>query len=191
MQTHPALNKVLFYLALGILLLAFAPYSVSWVERWMAVPALSFDEPWRFISGHFSHWSWHHWWVNCAALACFILLYFHSLSAANILAFSIFLLLGNGIFLGLFYSRDFYLGFSGLLYGWFVYAALWNFSERKLLNSLVLLFLLLRLLDAGREPAGLDGIAIASEVHWLNVGMALLALGLQRFFFKVFVKRLF
>ena len=107
------------------------------------------------------------------------------------LAFCIFLLLGNGIFLGLFYSREFYLGFSGLLYGWFVYAALWKFSERKLLNSLVLLFLLLKMLSVDREPVGLDGLAIASEVHWLNIGLALLALGLQRFFFKIFVKRLF
>lgn len=189
MQISTNLNKLLFYLAVGVLLLALAPFSASWVEGWMSVPALNIDQAWRFFTAHFSHWSWAHWWTNCAAFVCFLLLYFHTLSARNILVFTGFLLIGNGVFLSFFYTREFYLGFSGLLYAWFVYGALWKFSERGLLNGLVLLFLLLRALGVGRELAGADELAVASEIHWLNMVLALAALGLHRLFFWFFVKR--
>jgi len=190
LQIGTNLNKFFFYLALGVLLLAFAPFSASWVERWMAVPGLNVDEPWRFFSAHFSHWSWAHWWTNCAAFVCFLLLYFHALSARDMLAFTCFLLIANGVFFSFFYAREFYLGFSGLLYAWFVYGALWKFSERSLLNALVLLFLMLRVMGVGSEPAGAGELAVASEVHWLNMVLALAALGLHRLFLRVFVKRL-
>ena len=190
MQTSTSLNKFCFYLTLGVLLLAFAPYSASWTERWMSVPALNVGEPWRLFTAHFSHWSWAHWWGNCAAFVCFLLLYFHTLSAKDTLVFTVFLLFGNGVFFSFFYTREFYLGFSGLLYAWFVCGALWKFSERSLLNGLVLLFLLLRVMGVGSEPAGAGELAVASEVHWLNMVLALAALGLHRLFLRVFVKRL-
>ena len=166
-----------FYLVIALLLLALAPYSPEISQRWAFVPSLS-DEYWRWFSAHFSHDSWTHWWTNFAAYVCFLLVFFRRLSWREIAALSIVLLLANALYLSVWYARDFYLGFSGLLFGWFIYASLRTLAEQTVLSVCILLYLTGKMVFAAVWPEQInpiEGLAVATEIHVLNSAIALCA----------------
>ena len=71
--------------------------------------------------------------------------------------------------------REFYLGFSGLLYGWFFYGALKTWRQQTVINALVLVYLSAKLFTAYFVPSGLDtigGLEVAKEMHGLNSVLA-------------------
>lgn len=150
---------------------------------WLFKPETPF-QLWRLFSAHFSHWSWGHWWTNVAAFSCFLLLFAQRLTLLEILSLSVALLIGNAVFLLGFYERAFYLGFSGLLYGWFFYAALQTWGEQTLLSTLVLVYLGGRIFTAYFLPSGMDtidGLAVTKEIHGFNSLLAFFFWAWQRF----------
>lgn len=139
-------------------------------------------EYWRLLSAHFVHLNFTHLVMNLVGWWIFLLMCGHLFSLKQI-SFNIFTL-ALGISLGLLFVRvDFqwYLGFSGILYGLFLIGSLHiAFREQLALGGLIFNMLIFKLgldiyTDQASASAQLIGapVAIVAHVYGLIIGLML------------------
>jgi rhomboid family GlyGly-CTERM serine protease len=148
-------------LALVLLVTVFELGGSPWRE------ALRFDrsaildgEAWRLLSGHFVHLGWPHYAMNMAALVLIWLLFrrqwtsaeFALVVGAGALAISVGLLCWQ-------LQLDYYVGFSGVLHGLFMFGAVRALRKPPRLEAALLLGALLFKLGWERWNGALPGSA--------------------------------
>ena len=134
-------------------------------------------EYWRLLSAHFVHINFIHLAMNLVGWWVFLFMCGHLFSLKQ-LSFNIFTL-ALGISLGLLFVRvDFqwYLGFSGVLYGLFLLGSLHiAFREQLVLGGLIFNMLIFKLgLDAYTEQASVSAQLIGAPVAMVAHGYGLM-----------------
>lgn len=127
----------------------FVPSVTDWL-RWQSTDL--FTQPWRLVSGHFVHLSTAHGLLNLAALALVWRLFVMDWKRCDgmLLLASIPL---TGLLLG-FSNLGWYVGFSGVLHGWFLLGALRVFTQQRTLSVVMLASLVLKLWLEPGNPLG-------------------------------------
>ena len=130
-----------YCLAIIVLLFAMQLLPVS-AQEWMLYRQgiILSGEWWRLMSAHFVHLSWPHFWLNAMGLAVLAVL-FRPTFGWRLWLLSL-LLLPLSISLGLLLASpeiEWFGGFSGVLIGLFVQAALLNFSKDRVVAVATLL----------------------------------------------------
>lgn len=98
-------------------------------------------EIWRIWSGHFVHINYLHLLMNSLGFSILVILYKNLISTAQLIIQIVYLASSIGLSL-YFFSPDIqhYAGFSGILYGLFIIAALQALSKKNNLLSYPILF---------------------------------------------------
>ncbi|MBN4081965.1 MAG: rhombosortase [Gammaproteobacteria bacterium] len=127
-------------------------------------------EIWRVISGHVTHLSWTHWLLNMAGIILLQQLYGKYFSNWHWLAPMIFIMFTVSISLLIFSEAlKWYGGFSGVLIGFFYFAASKDYRYSKLFNTLVLisisLYILIQQLSGERIVGLTDDLTVAARAH--------------------------
>lgn len=168
-------------LLLAALLLAFIPSQNESFLACSIFPARDLLSL-QWLTGHVCHTSLQHWALNATGLGIFALLYGRRFTA---LAFALLvsaLLLGTNIYLYFFYRLDFYLGLSSILYGLFLFAALSQFSQQKVMSMLILLALAMQFGASylALYPLSNTNLPAATDVHLAAAGISIFLYGLFR-----------
>lgn len=115
--------------------------------QWLGKPILRYEhdvlsslELWRLLTGHWVHLNWTHWLLNNLALILLVaitkvhwrLSFWIKVVLIHSLLISIAFLLLNS-------ELNWYVGFSGVLYGLFMLAALLSFKNDKFMSALLML----------------------------------------------------
>ena len=99
-------------------------------------------EYWRIITGHFIYTSWQHWLINTLGIGLFLLI-FKPLKFSNHFLWLIIFLVG-WISAGLLLFSEqlvWYVGFSGVLTGLYIYGACTKFNNARWLSiGIIILF---------------------------------------------------
>lgn len=160
------------WLSIALLLslfLLFAPYSSAWTDHWV-IESSREQDIWRYVTGHFAHWSWSHWAMNLVGTSVYLYLFQPNLRCKEQWLAGATLLLILDLYLITLYPLDFYLGFSGILYGLYLYTAIAYWSTNRWLHSLVIGFIFVRTLPWLPLPVESEiGIAVAKDVHWIAI----------------------
>ena len=103
-------------------------------------------EPWRLLTGHWVHLTWHHWLLNMASLGLFISLFPLLLRPVYLLGLGLGASLGVDVgLLWLHPDVAWYVGLSGVLYGLLAGAAVIAWRRDPWLSAIVLVLLGLKL----------------------------------------------
>lgn len=106
------------------LFIASAPFTETWVEQLQYQQTwLTKSEFWRLLTAHWIHGSWAHWLFNLLALLAFFILLGSCITYREFIINVFFGALVVSLGLYFFTDYDYYLGFSAVLYGVFIYAA--------------------------------------------------------------------
>jgi rhomboid family GlyGly-CTERM serine protease len=131
-------------------------------------------EYWRFISGHFVYNSWQHWLINTSGLALLFLI-FKCIHNAKAYLYAICFLLcwiSSGLLL---FSEElvWYIGFSGVLSGLYIYGACTVFNSARTLSiGIILLFLgftAIQLYRGELVSGNIAGLQSSSYAHALGI----------------------
>ena len=135
--SHKSLIAILLICLIAMLL----PMHIR-EQLYFHVPLIKQGEYWRFFTGHFIHYSWTHWASNSIGLLILISIFNNKHSLKWLLP-SVFVLITVSSGLLLFSQQlTWYVGFSGILTGLFVYACIATITENKVLSILMLLIVL-------------------------------------------------
>ncbi|GAB3052337.1 hypothetical protein GCM10026915_15800 [Simiduia litorea] len=136
----------------------------------------------QWLIGHFCHTSLQHWALNATGLVVFALLYGRRFSALALTLLVSGLITGTNIYLYYGYRLDFYLGFSSILYGLFLFAALRHYAEQKQLSRFVLVALALQCSASYMSlyPLSTSDLPAATDVHLAAVATSILLYALCR-----------
>ncbi len=108
---------------------------------------LSNGEFWRVLSAHWVHLNWTHWLLNSLGLLLLVAILrvrWHSVFWLSIiLIHSVFI---SAAFLLFNAQLNWYVGFSGVLYGLFFLAGILSFKQDKMMASLILVFVMTKIL---------------------------------------------
>ncbi len=112
-------------------------------QLYFHIPLIKQGEYWRFFSGHFIHYSWLHCLSNSAGLLILASVFNNNKDRIKWLLPIVFILLVVSCGLLLFSQQlTWYVGFSGILTGLFVYACIATIAENRTLSVLMLLVIL-------------------------------------------------
>jgi rhomboid family GlyGly-CTERM serine protease len=123
-------------------------------------------EPWRLITGNFVHLGWHHLLLNLTGLVLIQALFADRIG--SVLAISVVVVASVCVGVGLHYLSGlvpWYVGFSGVLHGWFAAGAILLLVERPrspVLAALLLVALIAKLV--GEQ----FGLALFASSDWLG-----------------------
>lgn len=177
---------------LAIALSALMLFALQWFRNDLLFERtlINNGEWWRLISGNFVHNTLNHLYMNLLGLLLLGLL-FHEHFTIKWFAVSTFFLsiiVGLGLY---FYAPNLnmYVGFSGILYGLYLVAAINAIKHKDLITGIGILVIIIGklfwdLLDPtlNDSSAELIGISIATESHWLGASGGII-LGLLYYFF--------
>lgn len=173
-------QNVLPPLVLSVLLFCCFYFFSPWQQQLLLRPQLFYDGAWwQLISAQFMHHDQAHLWFNLAGVWMAWLLFPKQLEHPKQWWVILPLLLasGSGQLLGG-HANEVYAGFSGTLYGLFVYAALQDALEphaKRWIGAVVLLGIVIKLVVDLSIPEFAAGIAVFAHVGGIVVG-SLLAL---------------
>lgn len=148
---------------------------------------------WQWILPSLVHENWVHWFFNVANLVAILVLFdkVWTVKKVSILfaSSSLFIILSVHLF-----SKDFshYLGMSGVLYTLAIYGAVKSIKEYKVISTLVLLYVLLKLIahDWVNHIMGVDTmlgeLTVLTDVHWYGAAFGIIWLMGEMFVFKEF-----
>jgi len=148
--------------------------------------AIAAGEPWRLISGHLVHANWRHLLLNLAGLfLC------QALTGVNWRLWQWgwrILLLAAAISFGFWLWQTplrWYVGFSGVLFGLYLLAAVERFDRQRLVSSLLIAMLVVKILIEQFSSVKIGssewiGVPVLVDAHLYGFGAALLLLLLQR-----------
>ena len=134
----------------------------------------------QWISPSLVHYNWEHWLLNILNLFAIILFFQEAWTLKTFIGLfsfsSLFILVCLHVFTT---DIDTYVGMSGVLYSLTVYGGLTTFSNQKIISSLILLYISLKLL-ADKEinhmmgvDVFLDKVNVVTDVHWYGVVFAI------------------
>lgn len=135
---------------------------------------ISSGEYWRFITGHFVYNSWQHWFINMIGIALLFLIFNCINNSKNYLYATCFLLcwISTGLLL-VSHQLVWYIGFSGVLSGLYIYGACTIFnSARTLSTGIILLFVGftgIQLYQGELVSGSIRGLQSSSYAHVLGV----------------------
>lgn len=179
------------WLILGVIFLfcVCAPYT----NKWKALLTFSKSKPeqlWRFVTGHFTHWSWEHLILNLFGLVIFYFLFKKDVSRHSHLGLQIltvkslisaltFILLITNFYIFFYYSFEYYLGFSSILYGLYSYCAVRCLVIDKVINGFILLTIFSQIQPwfTTYNSSTLIGLTSATDVHTIAVTSGLVLAG--------------
>lgn len=131
---------------------------------------------WRIFSGNLTHSNFSHLGINLLSLLLLVFLFYDTLKAKTFIFSTIILscLVGLGLY---FFNPELqkYYGFSGVLYGLFIVAAIRAILEKDyFVAPLVLLFVLAKVIweffkGGSQTSADLIGIPVATDSHLYGV----------------------
>ncbi len=158
------------------------------IRQWFYLDIEQFwsGQYWRFLSGHFMHYSWQHYWLNAAGLLIFQQLFPDYCRHWHWLVSALFILLVVSAGLLLFSEQlNWYVGFSGILTGLYIAAALQGLKRQRLLCIAVLLlvggYTVLQQFQGELVDGVLFGLSSASRAHLMGmvagIGWSSLRLG--------------
>lgn len=131
---------------------------------------------WRLFSGNLTHSNFSHLALNISSLILLVFLFFDTLKTKTFIFSSIFLSIVIGIGLYLFNPElQKYFGFSGVLYGLFLIAAIGAILEKDyFIAPVVLIFILGKIIweffNGGSQTSEeLIGIPVATDSHLYGV----------------------
>ncbi len=132
-------------------------------------------ELWRLITAHAVHLNWTHWLLNNMGLLLLVAItriqwrtgFWLKVIIIHSIVISLALLLFN-------YNLKWYVGFSGVLYGLFILAALLTFKKDKLISLLLLVIIMAKILaeqfmGTDMTSQALLGAPIIIEAHAYGV----------------------
>ena len=157
--------------AIGVAVLAqyLSPAVTEWL-RWEHTA--SFSQGWRPVTGHFVHLSATHGAFNIAAILLVWRLFLKDWQQGDVLLMALSIpLTGLLLFLA---DLHWYVGFSGVLHGWFLLGAVRVWHAQKIFAAALVLGLLLKLWFEPNNPfaaseAEMIGGPIAYVAHQLGV----------------------
>jgi len=171
----------LMWLALLMVLLQFiGPESLRYDAR-----AIAAGEPWRLITGHLVHANWRHLSLNLAGLfLC------QGLTGIDWRLWQWgwrILLLAAAISFGFWLWQPalrWYVGFSGVLFGLYLLAAVDRFDRQRLVSSLLIAMLVVKILIEQLGSVKIDssewiGVPVLVDAHLYGFGVGLLLLLLR------------
>ena len=141
-----------------------------------------FEQPWRFLTAHWVHIGWIHYLINALALICLPLI-FPNFKVKWLLMSSVVLPIVLSLVFYFFYPElAIYAGYSGVLHGLYIIAALESLQHKKERNFglCILVGLTAKLIWENyidRESlttAQLIGSSVWIEAHWFGVLFAIL-----------------
>ncbi len=146
----------------------------------------------QWISPSLVHYNWKHWLLNILNLFAVILFFQKALTLKIFIGFfsfaSLFIVVCLYIFTTDIYT---YVGMSGVLYALTVYGGLTTLSDQKITSSLILFYVLLKLL-ADKQinhimgvDIFLDKVNVVTDVHWYGVCFAIIVVVIKKGIFKV------
>ena len=149
-------------------------------------------ELWRIFTGNFVHTNYPHLALNLTGLWIMGFLFLDSFDAKKILISSLFLSLFTGLFLYWFsHSLDWYAGFSGTLYGLFLFGAITAIYQKDYLFGAGIALLIIgrviwgHFMGGSESSAELIGAPVATDAHLYGItGATLLGMlyGIQLYF---------
>ncbi len=136
--------------------------------------AVLHGEWYRLFTGHWVHLSLNHLWLNLVGLAAIALLFFRRVSLGLLSAFWLFLMVW--ISLGLVLAGiDWYVGFSGVLYGWLVWGILCTQRLSGRYKAVLLMGCGLKVaFDAASGSAVAEEAFVGGKVIWQSHGLGML-----------------
>lgn len=158
----------------------FAPYNALWRNAFI----YSSESPFSIgiLTGHFTHWSWGHFSLNAIGLLIFWALHRSyslpkdkrlapPLSTTRFIAAFIAFWIASSLYLIYYSSIAFYLGFSAILYGLYVYSALRCFAYDKILFFGVLLVVFIQVQPwlIFSDSSQIIGVLVAKNTHLVTV----------------------
>jgi len=140
---------------------------------------------WRFLSGHWVHANWTHFLLNITGFALCL--------ALTGVRWSIWqwswriIVLSSAISSGFYLWQPqlgWYVGFSGVLFGLFILAAVASLSEQRMMSVILLLFIGLKIIleqwsSVNITSSDLIGIPVLVDAHLYGVLSALLVVIVQ------------
>lgn len=133
-----------------------------------------FAQPWRLMTGHIVHSGWTHLFLNLLNFFLLRLVFYEWLSDRVFLSVIIVCALVISMGMWLTSELSFYVGFSGVIHGLLVYLLLEHRIKHPVLFSLVLLFVLGKIVYEqvyGASPTLTDviGVSVAVDAHAFGV----------------------
>ncbi|OEY68205.1 rhombosortase [Rheinheimera salexigens] len=182
-QRH--LLPVLMVAALLGLLFLLPEHFANWLmfER----EALKSGQLWRLFSGQFMHLSLAHLLLNLSGIAMFWLLFAEYTAGWRFLWLLPLLALGCSTGIWFFASNiDYYVGFSGVLYGLFAWGALQDVMQRQPFSRLLLLVIITKVsyefIFSPIPIAAINANPLATAAHFFGVISALMIISISYLF---------
>ena len=180
-QSRPGWYVVVAMLVLMVLLQLIEPPTLRYQHDWLKT-----GEYWRLLSAHWVHVNWIHLLLNAAGLILCMTLTTPLWSASRWLSYQLIFALGISLLFSAFNPElDWYVGYSGILYGVFLLAAVDLYHRDKLVSVLLAAAIVIKIAieqsgELNITTSDIIGSPVIVDAHLYGVIMAVAIVSTNR-----------